>query len=475
MAGRAATRPAAKALGAEDFQRLEIPYLNSAIRISQAMAWFHGKVILGTGRSPLGVLGSFTGREGAMGGTQRSDTGGRDIDGAQIVTFDPETETWTKIFDSPVLPGLDGTPRARDRSVRAALVCQTMADTKPTLYLGVGSLERNVTFLRSEDGETITTCGGSGFNVEGDVPSVRAMACLNGQLFSTPTGRNYGRGIYDDNLTDHPIVFAASDPVSGNWVPVSEPGFGDPENVAINELVVFNDHLYAATLNPRRGFQLWKTDGQGQPPYRWTKVIDRGAWLGPTSSIPAAVNIFNGALYITATVQRQGRKTIDNYGPFPAEMIRVYANDDWDLVSGTARFSPSGIKRPISGMTGGFGDRYTHAFWRTAVFNDELIVGTAGWRWLPTYLRDRHELSDAQYRRLCEESDDYVPGEFKLYRSRDGVTWESITQHGFPGSSPNNCGVREILSTPHGLFVAPVAMSGSSGGGGLELWWGRNK
>ncbi|MCS0494076.1 hypothetical protein NVS89_03130 [Ancylobacter sp. MQZ15Z-1] len=472
MPVRAVAEPTVGKLRAEDFSELEIPYLNPSIRTSQSMAWFADRVILGTGRSPLGFLGRFTGQESPRRGAHTS-TGGSDQDGAQILSFDPVSEVWTKIYDSPVLPGKDGTPRARDRSIRASLVCQTLADDAPTLYLGAGSLEAQVTFLRSEDGQTIEECGGAGFNLDADVPSARAMACLHGRLFCTPTGRNYGRGMYDDNITDFPIVFTATDPRSGNWVAASEPGFGEAENLSINELAVFEDHLYAATLNPRFGFQLWKTDARGEPPFKWYKIIDRGAWLGSTNSIPAAVKVFKGALYVTATVQRQGRSSLDNYGPFPAEMIRVYANDDWDLVSGTARFTPNGVKRPVSGLTGGFGDRYTHAFWRTAIHDGDLVVGTAGWRWMPTYLRNRDELSDAQYRRLCEDADKYRAGEFKLWRSPDGETWELITEHGFPGSSPNNYGVRELLPTPHGLFVAPTAMVGAVGGGGLELWWGR--
>jgi hypothetical protein len=52
---------------------------------------------------------------------------------------------------------------------------------------------------------------------------------------------------------------------------------------------------------------------------------------------------------------------------------------------------------------------------------------------------------------------------------------ESITDHGFPGSSPNSDGVRELLPTRYGLLVAPTAMAGAAVGGGPELWRGRTK
>jgi hypothetical protein len=298
------------------------------------------------------------------------------------------------------------------------------------------------------------------------------MAASDGRLFTTPTGKNYGRGMMDDNLTDHPIVFESRDPAAGEWVAASEPGFGDPDNMSINELVVFADHLYAATLNPRSGFQLWKTDLDGRPPYRWRKILDRGAWLGATNSIPAAAMVFDGALYVSAAIQRQGRKGIDRFGPYPGEMLRVHADDSWDLVAGKARFTPAGLKRPISGLAGGLGDRYTHAFWRMAVHGGQLYVGTAGWRWMPTYLAGRQDLSPEQLERLRIATEAAEPGEFAIWRTADGIRWHNLTRSGFPGSSPHNYGVREMLATPAGLFVAPTATVSALRGGGLELWWG---
>jgi hypothetical protein len=182
--------------------------------------------------------------------------------------------------------------------------------------------------------------------------------------------------------------------------------------------------------------------------------------------------VFNNALYISATLQRQGRGHLDQFGPFPAEIIRVHTDDSWELVTGSPRFTPHGIKEPITGLTGGFGDRYIHNFWRFAVQDGSLYVGTAGWKWMPTYLRNRPDLSPAQLDRLQAETQDNQPGEFGLWRTDDGVNWEAVTVVGFRGSSPNNYGIREMLATPYGLFVAPTGRRGSVGGGGLELWWG---
>jgi hypothetical protein len=185
--------------------------------------------------------------------------------------------------------------------------------------------------------------------------------------------------------------------------------------------------------------------------------------------------VFKSALYVGGTLQRQGRVGRDRFGPFPAEMIRIYPDDTWELVAGTPRFTPHGLKRPTSGMLGGFDDRFTHAFWRMAEFEGWLYVGTAGWKWMPTYLRGRTDLSEAQLRYLREETAKRRDGEFCLWRTCDGDHWHAVTRTGFPGGNPNNYGIRELVSTPVGLFVLPTNKFGAKGGGGLEIWWGKKQ
>jgi len=467
----------ARPLQLEDFRRVEMTNFNESTRTSQAAIWYRDALYVGTGRAMLGFMGRYTAKQGDQAGAgpgrfgaMRPDTGGREEDGAQVWRYVPGTNEWTLVYNSPLVEGRDGKVRARDRSVRAIGICQTSSDSEPALYLGVGSLERQVVFVRSTDGINFEECEEQGFGLgDVDVPSARNIAELDGRMYSTPTGKNFGRGMWDDNLTDYPFVFETSDPLHGHWRPVNEAGFGDGNNHSINELVAFEGCLYAATINDRRGFQVWKTRPEGDPPYRWTRILENGAWR-PISSVPSAMKVYNGALYICATLQRQGRNGRDRFGPFPAEMIRVYTDDTWDLVSGTPRFTPNGFKRPTSGMLGGLGDYFTHVFWRMAEYDGWLYMGTAGWKWMPTYLRDRNDLTPEQLQWLQEQTNARVDGEFSLWRTRDGDHWEAVTRTGFPGANPLNYGIRELISTPVGLYVFPTCKVGASKGGGLEIW-----
>ncbi len=472
--------PAGLELG--DFQLLPMAGVNESIRTSQAAVWFNDALVVGTGRAPLGFMGRYTARQGSGApagragfGSRRPDTGAREEDGAQIVSFQPTTGAWRLVYSSPLTIGRDGRARARDRSIRAARVHQGHGDPAPALYVAAGSLERQVVFLRSVDGLSFEECRAPGFGLgDVDAPSARSIVSLGHRLYSTPVGKNFERGMFDDNLTDYPIVFEADDPLNGPWRPASERGFGDPDNVSVNEMAAMGDHLYAATIN-RRGFQVWKTRPDGRPPYRWSRIVAEGAWRGPASSVPSAMCVFRGALYVGGTLQRQGQGGRDRFGPFPAELIRIWPDDRWDLVAGTPRCTPHGLKRPVSGLPGGLGDRYTHVFWRMAVYDGWLYVGAAGWRWMPTYLRGRTDLSAVQMRRLAHETAQARDGEFALWRTRDGERWDAVTTTGFPGGNPHNYGIRELVGTPAGLFVLPTNKFGQRDQGGIEVWWGRRR
>jgi hypothetical protein len=87
---------------------------------------------------------------------------------------------------------------------------------------------------------------------------------------------------------------------------VSEPGFGDPSNTVIGEFAVFAGRLYAGTLNPRSGLQLWKTDAHGRPPYQWNKILSLGAWRGNLNEGVLTLCPFGSSLYIGTHISMGG-------------------------------------------------------------------------------------------------------------------------------------------------------------------------
>ncbi|MGH8058348.1 MAG: hypothetical protein ACREOH_14115, partial [Candidatus Entotheonellia bacterium] len=315
------------------------------------MAWYKGSLFVGTGRGPLRPLGLSEHALQARPWLSRFHAklqGQRDRDdeaGSQIWRFDPRTEQWTQLYLTPWVVGADGRQNPRDRGVRARAVFRGMSDPEPALYFGVGSLEGQVIILRSIDGVTFAEAEEEGLGLgSADVPSIRTLCELHGRLYTSPTGKNQGLQVWDDNISDFPMVFETADPYKGHWTMVSEAGFGDPNNLSVNEMAAFNGCLYAGTLNPNRGFQVWKTNARGEPPYAWRQIIEDGAYRGPASAGAVSMYVFGETMYVGSGLQRLGRGHPDTYGPFPGELIRIYPDDTWDLVVGTQRFTPQGFK-----------------------------------------------------------------------------------------------------------------------------------
>ena len=230
--------------GMADFRQLPNPPFNPVIRICQAATWFDGHLYVGGGRPPLSPRDSLEESQAGL--------------GAEIARYDTRSGQWEIVYHSP----LDEQGVALDRSVRAFCVFQGTTDVKPMLYAAVGSLQNQVRLLRSEDGSSFAECGEPGLGQgEADIAALRNLCPLNGSLYTSPVGKNKGRGWADDNVADSPVVFACEQPGLSGWHAASEPHFGDPNNESVNELIAFNDTLYAATLNRQEGFSTLESRG----------------------------------------------------------------------------------------------------------------------------------------------------------------------------------------------------------------------
>ncbi|HRY15563.1 MAG: hypothetical protein KDJ31_14910 [Candidatus Competibacteraceae bacterium] len=441
-------------------------------RIVQAMFWSGDGLYVGTGgrsRYPLGLSASALARLGPLGDRlrQRDATQQNRPIGARLWRFDPQRGDWRQIYRAPEVSNGQGECYPRDRNIRAATVFAS-ANGPGGLYVGASAMEGAFHLLRSVDGVAFVDIPhhNLGLPPDADIPSVRALCPLNGRLYTSPVGKLRGRGMLDDNISDYPIVFETDDPEQGAWRAVSASAFGDPTNLSINELVVFAGALYAGTLNIQHGYQVWKTDVQGASPYRWRKVLERGAGRGPAASIVTCMAAFRGALYIGSALQRQGHGGLDRYGPIPGELVRLYPDDTWELVVGESRPTPQGLKVAMSGLGAGFGDRFNRGPWCLAEHEGWLYAGASDWRIFKTFLPGPDSHLSARYKAALRDSQAGYRGGFALWRTADGVTWEPVTCNGF-GDDPAIYAVRTLVSTPFGLFAGTAGSRG-----GFQVWRG---
>jgi hypothetical protein len=400
---------------------------------------------------------------------------------AQIWRFSLSSGHWENIYRSPIVDGKDGRPIPREFGYRGMAVLHGKSDVKPTLYVTGFSSTRSLgpLILRSEDGHNFQAVCRPGLGL-GSVSAFRFLVPFKDRVYTSPIGSTGNIA----NQSKYPVVFESRDPASGNWRPVSHAGFGDKNNTVVFSMAEFNGQLYAGTFNHVDGFQLWKTAAEGTPPYNWQKVIDLGAGRRNLNEGALALCEFRGALYVGTCIQEGGYDRLNGVGPAAAEIIRVYADDSWDLIVGEPRRTKEGLKFPVSGFGPGFDNLFNGYLWSMCVHDDELYAGTLSSAVYLPYLGNEAD----ELRSFIET--DYVQ-EFlasrsglEIWSSADGNSWGPVTTTGF-GNRYNN-GARTLVSTPSGLAVGTVNPFGpqvavkqgeswayeTNHRGGAEVWFG---
>lgn len=480
----------------DNFRRLcENGFGDGHNSFAHSMAWFRDRLYVGTTRSNFQMVKiqtTFRNLPVHMWPVEGPD----DAEGlyksldrrSQIWEYTPKRDRWMRVFRAPLVPSVTGKGRvARETGFRAMAVYQGRGDPAPALYAATWAVSRSpgALLLRSEDGRRFKPVSPYGIITGLPVTATRVLVPFNGKLYTSPTGtRGYDTN-FVINVSGHPVIYETEDPAQGQWLQASKSGFGDPSNDGVFMLCPFNGSLYAGTFNCQ-GYQVWRSKCSGKPPYRWTKVIDKGAYRGATNQIVTSMREFKGALYVGSGIQNGGFDRVNNIGPAGSELIRIWPDDSWDLVVGEARDTPDGKKIPLSGMAGGFGNLFNGYFWVMEEHDNWLYLGTMDstiWvYWL------RLESYPERARRLIKGIgvDNILENEAgcDLWRSSDGANWIPVTRTGF--DNHYNLGVRNLISTPYGLFVGvanvfgPRVATRESGvweyvdnpRGGLEVWLG---
>jgi hypothetical protein len=443
-------------------------------RIAQAMAWFDGALYVGTGGrslNPLGLSDSALDKLGPLARLALAKEEATVPAGATIWKLTPEDGRWSQVFAAPTMAHR-GRQVPRDRNVRATLVMDE-PDGGQALYFGVSAMKGRVRLIRTRDGQAFEEGPVSGLGLpEGaDVPSIRCLVRAGGWVFSSPVGMIEGRGMLDDNMSAFPMVFRARHPFDPVWEPVSAPGFGNPDNLSVNEIAAHEGWLYAGTLNIATGAELWRCPLDDLRPEAWQMVFRHGAGLGPMASIISVMTPFGGAIYVATGLQRQGKSGIDRYGPVGGEVLRVRPDGGWDLVCGQNRVTEWGWKPPVSGLSFSFGMPLARGVWHMAEFDGRLYAGGADWRMFKTYLPPETSRLPAHALEEMHRRHDAYHGGFPVWSSADGVAWDVVTPDGFD-DNPETGGARFLQPSPLGLYLGTSSTGRTADFGGVQVWLG---
>lgn len=464
---------------------------------AHSMAWFRGRIYVGATRSNLCMLRHQTSytqtplQVWPIECPETRDEFYRTVDRrSQIWAYDPADHSWERVYIAPEVLASDGNMVGRDIGYRSMEVFHGPDTAEPALYVSTwapGRAPGGGMILRSTDGVSFEPVTRPGI-VDEDFATTRSLITFRGRLHFAPTAQRdrTGTGKGDQQNYAKPVIFASDTPEAEQWEVVNPPAFDDPTNRGIFSLAVVGDQLYAGTLN-LEGLQIWATDGtlkDGGPEYVWRKICDRGAGRGPLNQAPASMTGFRGALYVGTGIQGGGNDRVNKVGPAAAEILRVNPDDSVDVIVGDR--DDTG-REPLSGLAAGFGHFFNGYMWNMAEHDGWLYCGTYDWS---TTLRwAKFDEAPWRVRRLMElvgpENLIAAEGGADLWRTADGENWLPVCRRGF--GNPYNWGVRNLVSTPRGLFAGTanvfgprVAVRQADGDwayednpvGGMELWQG---
>ncbi len=418
-----------------------------------SMAWFQGKLLVGTARAEVCVNDAAIHNQ--FPSLQAYPPDDPDIYctpdytdlplQAQIWSWDPSTNLWTEVYQSPAdIPIPNTNPVkyvARDIGYRGMLV-YTETDGTQALYVGscssralYGTAVPPGRILRSVDGVNFTPVPQDPGTFLGNIGSAcfRGSEQFNGKFYGVAT--NYkGEGI---------LVESANPQLGDNSFRQVSP-FGEE----VYEFSVFNNALYISTTGSQ-GFSIYKTSATGNLPYSYKLIFANGGYnTSYPNQIAVSMKVFNGYLYI-------GGDGVNAFAPFfnqAAELFRVKADDSWDLIAGKSRSTPDGKKNALSGLSAGFGWPLNEHMWRMEVYDGRLYVGTFD---ASTAFRNDPQVGSYLTPELGAD----------LWYTSDGTTFSNIDYQGFEDEF--NFGFRSLLSTPYGLFVGTANYYY-----GLEVWQG---
>lgn len=364
-------------------------------------------------------------------------------------------------YVSPTVSALlsDGTrvDIARDAGYRT-IASFTESDGTKALYVGTFTStdlpQPPARLLRSTDGRNFTEVPVQG-EFASRVRSYRSLTVFNNRLYVIAL-------ISGDEGS---VVLEASDPASGAFQVITT-GLLPPGD-AIFEMTSFKGFLYLGTFSPD-GFELHKTAASGPLPYHFERVLREGAYRGPGSQSVLSLKSFGDYLYLGTGFYFGSLSINPDFKPAASELLRVSADDSWQIVAGEERQTPDGFKKPISGYGAGFGNLFTGYIWKMAEYNGVLYVGTLDTSSVIQYGTEpslENAIASEESRnyqallRLAQEVGageiadviSAVEGGFDLWATPDGVHLTLVSRTGF--GDPNDWGVRSFESTSLGLFL----------------------
>ncbi|MFO1323276.1 MAG: hypothetical protein U1F15_04345 [Burkholderiales bacterium] len=453
-----------------------------------SMAWFKGKLYVGTGRL---AVDPATGQPGA----------------AQIWAYTPggadgASGTWALAFQSPNFV-IGGGPR--EFGYRWMTSC-TFNGTEYLFISTIGTLQGNI--LYTSDGTNFSPVSRNGIPFQS--VGFRTTVCwteASGKrmLITSPVGKAGDATTFDSDLSDNPVALANDNPAGGGgWRNYSPMRMGDPDNNSYFSMAAADGWLYAGVSNLVTGAQLWRTRGCSSQRSNcvpdWIKLIDRGGGR-PLNGAGVVGNqgfsdivAYGGALYmglsapaihLDYTRAELWRKRADdtfeilmgeprlNFGSnpnapptnpaFPSTLRCGLPLEDIDGVGGANDCPPTSRRGAGFGIVSNAAGKYPlgSQFYVWRLFNYAYHATNAPLGDNRLYVGTLQGLGDPPN----------APG-FDILATTDGIDYATISDGGL--GNPHQQGMRSIAATPYGLGVGGTHFEVGYAGEvyGCNVWLG---
>jgi hypothetical protein len=423
------------------------------------MAWFRGKLYVGTGRYVSCVEAAITDfyLPGARAyrpykpPSQHCPRSRWDMDlRAEIWRYTPRTGRWERVYRSPTVANARAPGRriARDIAYRGMTVRRNRRGRAALFVSGVSAdeivpeiaREHPPRLLRTFDGKHFRdiartfVIGKSGDFTDHRVVGFRGLTWWRGRLFVLASGAYAGDG----------SVYEVRDP----WRRSKPARFRQvtPRAMSAFEMETFNGQLYVGAGSQQTGYSVWKTN-RTRPPYRFRPVVTGGAGRGRLMTGVIAMHRFKGHLYVSAVSWYATPNQLPT-----TEMIRIARDDSWQVTVGRPRVGPDGKYRyPLSGLLDGFDNLFVPHIWRIASQNGTLYAGTLDWSFM---LQNAKDWPPDGYEALSGLLTQLLAGElgFDLWATCDGIDWFPVTHTSFNGDM-YDFGVRTMVPGGRSLYI----------------------
>ena len=161
------------------------------------------------------------------------------------------------------------------------------------LYVGTGNFSTGCEVWRTAGQGglpytdwTLVNAGGFGDPANGEVSS---LAVYGPNLFAGTGKTGAGCELWR--------TAGQGGPPYADWAQVNSDGCGDNNNTAIVSMAAYAGGLHLGVVNAATGCEVWRTAGQGGPPFTdWAQVNADG--FGSSANLQAVLSSFGGALYV---------------------------------------------------------------------------------------------------------------------------------------------------------------------------------